>query len=54
MSQQQSESGQQQEVSVIVERLKNFIEESQLTETDQIYEEIKEEIRSLNRKVILL
>ena len=51
MSQQQSESGQQQQLAVMVERLKTFIEESRLSETDQLYEEIKQEIRTLNRKV---
>ena len=51
MSQQQTDSGQQQQLGVIVERLKTFIEESQLTETDKIYEEIRQEIRNLNKKV---
>ena len=51
MSQQQTDSGQQQQLGVIVERLKTFIEESQLTETAKIYEEIRQEIRNLNKKV---
>ena len=53
VSQQQSESGQQQQFGVIVKRLEKFMEESKLTETDQLYEEIKEEIKNINRKVIL-
>ena len=53
MSQQQSESGQQQQLGIIAERLENLVKETQLAETDQLYEEVREEIRSLNRKVIL-
>jgi hypothetical protein len=54
VSQQESESGKQQQLGVVVERLESFMEESKLTETDQLYEEIKEEIRAINRKVISL
>jgi hypothetical protein len=54
VSQQESESGKQQQLGAIVERLESFMEESKLTETDQLYEEIKEEIRAINRKVIAL
>ena len=51
MSLQENDSGQHQQLGVIIERLKTFIEESQVTETDKIYEEIRKEIRSLNKKV---